>query len=151
MAREISLEVSDRFQPRTDLDFLERVVVATLDYAKRRDLHVSLLLTDDAEIARLHGEFLDDPTPTDVMCFPQQDGDESHVDIVVSVECARREASRRRHAHDAELALYIVHGLLHACDYDDIEPVDRARMRDAEQCVLRSLGYEVAPVDDDNT
>ena len=148
MASEISLEVSDHFQPRTDLAFLERVVAATLAHADR-DMHVSLLLTDDTEIARLHGEYLDDPTPTDVMCFPQHDGEESHVDIVVSVECARREASRRRHSFEAELALYVVHGLLHACGYDDVKPSERRCMREAEQLVLHTLGYEVECVDDE--
>jgi len=108
-----------------------------------QDMEVSLLLTGDDEIGRLHGEFFDDATPTDVICFP----DDGSVDLVVSVECARREARRAGHYIRAELALYIVHGLLHACGFDDLEPVARRRMRDEEQRILRVLGLRVAPVD----
>jgi len=102
-----------------------------------------VLLTDDAEIARLHDRFLNDPSPTDVLSFPMDDG----VDVVVNVERARREAKSRGHTIKAELGLYVIHGLLHACGYDDGNDVDRARMRKAEQDVLELLDLRVAPLE----
>ena len=69
------------------------------------------------------------------------------VDVVVSVERARREANTRGHTIKAELALYLVHGLLHACGYDDVDDADRVRMRNAEQEVLQLLDLQVAPPD----
>ncbi|HEB54484.1 MAG TPA: hypothetical protein ENI87_14630, partial [bacterium] len=81
-ARADVLEVVDRFRPRTERSFVERVVAAVREHVGRPDLEVSLLLTDDDEIAALHGEYLDDPTPTDVMSFALDGGAE----IVVSVE-----------------------------------------------------------------
>ena len=78
----IVVEIVDRGWPRSDRGFVEKVVKTTLAYVQRQDLTVSVLLTDEAEIARLHGEFLDDPTGTDVLSFPMDDG----VDVVVSVE-----------------------------------------------------------------
>ncbi len=140
----VRLEVSDRFRPRTDRAFLRRVVAAALKHVRRQDMRVSLLLTDDAELARLHGEFLGDPSPTDVLSFELDDG----VEVAVSVERARREAGRRGHTIRAEIALYVVHGILHACGYDDADREQRARMRAAEQTVLAALGCRVAPVDE---
>lgn len=130
------VSVIDRFRPRTDRGLVERVISTTLEFAEDRGRDVSLLLTDDAEIARVHGEFLGDPKPTDVISFDLDDT----IDLVVSVECARREARERGHTIRAETALYIVHGLLHACGYDDHCDEDRARMRAAEQEVLARLG-----------
>lgn len=141
----VRFEVDDQFVPATPPAFLVRVVTATLDHLSRSDLAVSLLLTDDAGIARIHGEFMDDPTPTDVISFPMGDS----VELVVNVERARCEAAERGHDAMAELALYIVHGILHACGFDDIESADRLRMRDAELAVLGRLELRVAPVDDD--
>lgn len=137
------VEVVDRWRPRSDRRFVTSVVATTLAFAGRLDLRVSVLLTGEAEIARLHGEFLDDPTATDVLSFPMDDG----VDVVVSVERARREAKKRGHTIKAEVALYLVHGLLHACGYDDCESADRARMRKAEQDVLQLLDLHVAPLE----
>jgi probable rRNA maturation factor len=142
--RRIRLEVNDRFRPRTDRAFLARVVAAALRHEGRTSMPVSLLLADDREIARLHARFLGDPSRTDVISF-EMDG---AADIAVSVECARREAARRGHSIRAELALYVVHGILHACGHDDVRARDRARMREAERAVLASLGLRVAPVDD---
>lgn len=140
---EVEVEVLDRWRPRSDRRFVTRVAQTTLAFVRRKDLRVSVLLTGDAEMARLHGEYLDDPTPTDVLSFPMDDG----VDVVVSVEGARREAKARGHTIKAELALYLVHGLLHACGYDDGDEADRARMRKAERDVLELLGLRIAPVE----
>jgi probable rRNA maturation factor len=141
------LEVTDRFVPATPRRLVERVVGAVLAFVGRPAMPVSLLLTDEAEIAAIHDEFMGDPSATDVISFPLDDG----VDVVVSVERAHREAAARGHLVDAELALYIVHGVLHACGYDDIEPGDRQAMRAAECAVLEGLGYRIAPVDPEST
>ena len=141
--RAIRVTIVDRFRPRTPARFLRSVVEAVLDHAGRRELEVALLLTDDPGIAALHGAFLADPTPTDVMGFPSDDG----VDVVVNVQRARSEASRRGTTIRSEIALYVVHGLLHACGHDDHAPRARARMRVAEREVLARIGLRAAIVD----
>ena len=142
----LRLEVVDRGRPRTEPAFLRRVVRAVLDFVGRPDLAVSLLITDDAEIARLHDEFLGDPTPTDVISFAIDDGAE----LVVSLETAKRCAREQKHTTRAELALYVVHGILHTTGYDDIRVRDRVRMRAAEREVMRRLRLRVRPVDADD-
>ena len=137
------LDVVDRFRPRTGRAFVARVVDAVRAHVGREDLEVSLLLTDDAEIAALHARHLGDPTPTDVMSFALDGGAE----VVVSVETARRVAREAGHAMRAEIALYIVHGILHTVGYDDVDAADRRRMRDAERAILGRLGLSVRDVD----
>jgi rRNA maturation RNase YbeY len=144
-APRLQLEVVDRGRPRSDRTFVRRVVRETLRYVDRLDLPVSLLLTDDDEIAAIHGEHLDDPTPTDVISFDYDDGAE----LVVSVDTARRVAKQHGHTIKAEVALYIVHGLLHCCGFDDIKPRDRKRMRVAEREVMQRLALSVHAVDAD--
>ena len=142
-----NLEINDGYGEPTPAAFLDRVVAAVLNHVERPEMPVSLLLTDDAGIASLHERFLGDASPTDVISFPMDEG----VDVVVSVECAKRESTRHGHAFEAEIALYIVHGILHACEYDDIAAEDRARMRGAEREILASLGLNASSVDGDET
>ncbi|MBL8725109.1 MAG: rRNA maturation RNase YbeY [Planctomycetes bacterium] len=142
-ARRTPVQIVDRGRPRSDAAFLRRVARAALRHGGRPELPVSLLLTDDAEIARLHAEFLGDATPTDVISFDLGDSAE----LVVSVETARRVARERGHRARDEVALYVVHGLLHVCGHDDHGVRARKRMRSAEQAVLAALGLAVAPVD----
>ena len=42
---------------------------------------------------------------------------------------------------DAELALYVIHGLLHLCGYDDHAAEGAASMREKERKYLTQLGY----------
>ena len=141
----LRLEVLDHGRPRTARAFLHRVVRAALRHCDRPDLPVSLLLTDDREIARIHGEFLADPTPTDVISFAI----DGCAELVVSVETARRTARELGHAVAAEVALYVVHGILHVCGFDDTKPRDRIRMRAAERAVMEDLHLELRHVDED--
>lgn len=97
------------------------------------DRKVVVALVDDKTIAEVHGRFLDDPTPTDVISFP-------HGEIVVSAETAAREARSRGIAPLDELMLYVVHGSLHLNGHDDKNPKSSARMRAAERQVLKKLG-----------
>lgn len=149
------LAVVDRGRPRTGLAFLRQVVAATLRFAGREEMRVSILLTDDAEIARVHGEFLGDPTPTDVISFLLDDEDGGPkgqqiggAELIVSVETARRRAQEAGLPVRDEVALYVVHGLLHCCGYDDLRARERRRMRAAEREVLDGLGLTVRAVDD---
>jgi probable rRNA maturation factor len=143
LQRALQLEVVDRGRPRSSRAFVAGVVRATLAFADAGHKPVSLLLTGDAGIAALHEQHLGDPSPTDVMSF-DVDGT---AEIVVNVEMARRVAREHGHAVRAEVALYIVHGLLHTLGYDDTSKRVRTRMRAAERAVLHRLALRVADVD----
>lgn len=143
MSSAVNVSIVDAGEPASDTERLTEVVRATLSFAGRDGLEVAVRITGDREIGAIHDQFLGDPSPTDVMSFDLGDS----VDVVVNVEQARREAAVGDHAGQAELALYVVHGLLHVCGFDDHDPIQRRRMRAAEQQVLRRLGIQVRAVD----
>ena len=67
----------------------------------------------DELLARLHGEFMGDPTPTDVLTFDLRDEGrfEKHVvegEVVVSVDTAMREAMRRGLSLRDEVLRYVI-------------------------------------------
>ena len=138
-----TLEMVDRHRPRTERRFVAEVVAATLESVGRPELEVSLLLTDEREIARIHRRHLGLRSATDVLSF-SVDG---RAEIVISVERARRQARRMGHTIRAEIALYIMHGILHLCGHDDKAPRERRAMRAAEEQILSSLGLRITPVD----
>ncbi len=95
-------------------------------------------LTDDA-LARLHGEFLGDPTPTDVITFEGEPAFGTAGEICVSPDTASRFSSARGRDFSEELLLYVVHGWLHLAGYDDRQPAPKRRMRAAEARALSLL------------
>jgi probable rRNA maturation factor len=91
---------------------------------------ISFVLVSDARIAAVHGEFLRDPTPTEVITF-------HHGEIVLRAETARRAARRRGLPLPAELARYAVHGLLHLAGWSDAAPGEASAMRSVQEKILR--------------
>jgi probable rRNA maturation factor len=62
-------------------------------------------------------------------------------EIIASAEMAAQMAPEGQWSADAELALYVVHGLLHLCGYDDLTPADRSLMKTREILAMNSLGF----------
>jgi probable rRNA maturation factor len=102
---------------------------------------ISVAFLTDRELARLHGEFLADPAPTDVITFGGAPETGSAGEICVSADAARRQLppARRRGGFAAELTLYLVHGWLHLAGHDDLAPGPRRAMRRAEARALEIL------------
>jgi probable rRNA maturation factor len=90
-------------------------------------LEVSLV--SEEEIARIHGEFFDDPTPTDVITF-------AHGELVIGVEAAAAEAEVRDWPLERELLLYLIHGFLHLQGLDDQLPEQFEEMRRLQEEIL---------------
>jgi probable rRNA maturation factor len=106
---------------------------------------LSLVFLTDPALARLHADFLADPTTTDVITF---EGDPSvgvAGEICVSADTAAAYAKRHRHDFSAELTLYVIHGWLHLAGYDDLQPAKKREMRRAEARALKLLRDQKIP------
>lgn len=135
---EIDVEIQD-LQELIDLDHeqidnLVRFVLTRNDHVGR----IGLCFVDDEAISALHQQFMDDPTPTDVITFPLEPVVDGSLDgeIVVSTETALREAPGHQMRADDEVRLYIVHGLLHLLGYDDLDEQGQKTMNRLQQALL---------------
>lgn len=139
--------------PLLDQARVQRAVDAALETDGLSGGSLTVLLVDDAASADLHGQHFDDPTPTDVMTFPDgsthpDDRLVHHGDLAVGVGVAHRVAATRGRPVGDELILYIVHGVLHLLGHDDHHPDDRAAMWELQQEVLGPLGIDIGGMDD---
>jgi probable rRNA maturation factor len=125
---------------------VRRILRAALRHGRREELALSVVFVGDAALARLHRRWLGDGSRTDVIGFDLSDEHSQTGELYVSATCARRVAAQRGVEARRELALYLVHGALHLCGFDDTRPRARARMRRAETALLRALGYPDDPL-----
>ncbi|HEY9154540.1 MAG TPA: rRNA maturation RNase YbeY [Opitutaceae bacterium] len=105
---------------------------------------LSLALLTDSALAKLHADFLDDPTTTDVITFEGDSAFGVAGEICVSVDTARAYAKKHQRDFHEELTLYLVHGWLHLAGYDDLVPAKKRLMRAAEKRAMRFLQEEDA-------
>jgi probable rRNA maturation factor len=140
-----SLAIANR-HPRLRLDRRAlTAAITTLDAQAARFAggcpagELSIVFLSDAALAKLHADFLHDPTPTDVITFEGHPALGVAGEICVSVDTAASYARRHRGKFSRELLLYVIHGWLHLAGYDDLQPVKKRRMRAAEARALRLL------------
>ena len=92
---------------------------------------VEISIIDDKQIAKVHGEFMDDPSPTDVITF-------DYGEILVSAETALSNSEEMQVSLENEVLLYIIHGMLHLGGYLDGSRADFKEMKSLQEMILDS-------------
>jgi probable rRNA maturation factor len=120
---------------------LQRVARHAAAASGFRTGQLSVAVVGAAAMAALHQRFMGEAGPTDVLTFDLG----SHLpagrldaEIVLCADIARRAGTLN--AARAELALYLVHGVLHLAGYDDHNTRSAARMHAREDELLQQLG-----------
>jgi probable rRNA maturation factor len=161
-------------QTAVPVDVLHWVQLAQLVLREERvppTAEVSIVFVGEDAIADLNRRFLDGDGPTDVLAFPiddeplptgrhpdeggrgpgsSDDPDEPPIvlgDVLVCPAVAARQAPEHAQSLEDELALLVVHGVLHLLDYDHAEPDEAARMQQRERELLARFTQRDAPVD----
>lgn len=139
----IALSVKNQ-QEAVDLDFqgLKAAARAVLEGEGVAAAKVAFAVMDDATIHLLNKRHLAHDEPTDVLTFPYTPPGAKRLegDIAIGAEVAKRQAEERGHPVHAELCLYVIHGCLHLCGYDDKTPTGASEMRRKEREYLSKLG-----------
>lgn len=138
------------------------------DRGIKTEAEVSLLFVDEATIAGLNERFLGHEGPTDVLSFPIEDepapsgrypdlggngpgaeGFEEPLlllgDVVICPSVAARNAGAHGVSEDDELALLVVHGLLHLLGLDHQEEAEAERMERLERQLLDRFYRPASP------
>jgi probable rRNA maturation factor len=132
----------------------------------RGNVELSLLFVEEDDIAALNEQFLGHQGPTDVLAFPIDAVDidvmssptSGHSgpdrpppdpsdqplllgDVVLCPAVAERQSGEHAGSYDDEIALLVVHGILHVLGHDHAEPGEAAVMRRRERELLESLHW----------
>ena len=99
---------------------------------------LNLTFVDATEMADLNAEHMGKDGPTDVLSFPLDDSDDLAFegqprllgDVLI---CPQVVAQQAPEAPEDEMALMVVHGVLHILGMDHQEPDEEAEMKAAEQ------------------
>ena len=136
---------------RIDRRRLMRLARSVLRREQVAAAEISVAIVDDQEIHAVNRQFLHHDYPTDVISFllecPSVETSSPDKlptsirrgaakviegEVVISAETALRHAARFGTSPQHEVALYLVHGVLHLCGYDDQTPKEKRLMRRRE-------------------
>ena len=98
---------------------------------------MSILLVNDKRIHELNRHYRNVESVTDVLAFSMQEGEFGYInpdllgDVVISVEAAQRQAQEAGHPLGQEVAILLIHGLLHLVGFEHKEK-EKARLMEAK-------------------
>jgi len=127
------------------LEAVARQVLAAENISAKTEM--GLVIATGERVRQLNRDYLGEDEPTDVLAFSAREeaADQSpfiqppdgvlHLgEVIISYPQAVIQAEERRHPLKKELAILLIHGLLHLLGYehDELEPERRMRAREAE-------------------
>jgi len=134
----IEVQAAPRFAGKVDVELLRRVTVEVLrGEGMEGEIALSVVITDDEAVQELNRRFRGVDASTDVLAFGgAQEGDFVTApgepaylgDVVISYPRAVAQAEECGHSVDRELALLVVHGVLHLVGYDHVDEAERVEM-----------------------
>jgi probable rRNA maturation factor len=152
---EINISIKRNMDLPIEKNWLEKIARRVLEAENiTSSAEMGLLVTDSKTIQKLNRIYRGEDKPTDVLAFEMTsgmnqepelqfvsapDGIKHLGEVVISYPQAEKQAQEQGHGVTRELALLIVHGILHLLGYDHGVPEDEQKMRDKENKVLSML------------
>jgi probable rRNA maturation factor len=143
---EITVELVEYFKGvEFDWGRLKKMAVSICRQFGLSSAMVSVVVLDDESMRKANKRFLKKDAVTDVISFDLSDEDkaERNFELVINGERARKEGESRGHKPEGELALYVVHGLLHNLGFDDSDETKAEKMHRQEDEILQQFDYKI--------
>ncbi|MGB9800777.1 MAG: rRNA maturation RNase YbeY [Thermanaerothrix sp.] len=142
----INLVISPSFESTIPQKVILQSAEAVLLH-ERKDVDLSIVISDNQELQRLNREFLGHDAPTDVLSFPlgEIDPDTRRLyagDVIISWEKVVEQAQKSGHSLECELALLVIHGVLHLFGYDHATKDEKQEMWQIQGNILKNLGCD---------
>jgi probable rRNA maturation factor len=125
---------------------IQRTAKAILNALECPEGELSILIVDDAEIARINKTYLGRSGPTNVIAFPMTEGQFGDInpnllgDVVISLDTAAREARDDCVSLESRFDQLLIHGILHLFGFDHEQTSEEdKRMAEKAQELLEFL------------
>ena len=150
MREQIDIHVEQKFQVVVDEGWVRRVTQTVLKAeGMAPPYELSLVFTDPETVKQLNRDYRGVDEPTDVLAFymlPQKKAEDYFAlppngvtrlgEVIISYPQAVEQSKEQGHSPERELALLVIHGILHLLGYDHEEPEKEATMRAKERELL---------------
>ncbi len=153
---QIDIRIEPEFRALVDRGCIRKIVRHVLKAEQvAPPYEVSLVFTNSEKVRQLNRHYRGVDQPTDVLAFymHQQSGSDSsftlppdgvsHLgEVIVSCPQALAQAREQGHSAQRELALLVIHGILHLLRYDHEESREAKKMRAREKELLEKYSPE---------
>jgi probable rRNA maturation factor len=151
---ELDIRINRRINCHLDINWLRKIVDKALSVSGLKSpVELSVVITSDQAIKKLNKKYRDLNETTDVLSFALTETSVSEVaqfltppdgiihlgEIAISYPQAIKQSEQENHSVENEMALLLVHGVLHLTGYDHDEPQREKIMKSLESQILEDL------------
>ena len=118
----------------------------------KAEAELSLVITDDKQIAEINFQYLNRSGPTNVIAFPMGDPEFPEVqpellgDVIISLQTAEKEAVEAQYTIAERFTELLIHGILHLLGYDhETNEADARQMAEKSRALTDHLGKNNLP------
>ncbi|NLD45747.1 MAG: rRNA maturation RNase YbeY [Clostridiaceae bacterium] len=115
--------------------FIKKVITIK----QRKTGNLSFIFTSDKSLLKINQEFLGHDYFTDVISFDYGDNDIINGEVYISIDRVKKNSRKFETDLNIELTRVMLHGVLHLCGMNDIDPDERMQMRMEEEKFLKML------------
>lgn len=149
------LEINNLTTNQIDQDFLKTIARTVLEGedqpAEPAECNISLAIVGENRIRKINKMYRGKNRVTDVLSFPEQEvkigkfkvgPTQSYSglgEIIICLKRVKKNARRAETSLDQELALVLIHGILHLLGYNHNKDEQAQQMREKEQFYLKKL------------
>lgn len=150
--QKISIDIEETLSNPPPSTWLRRLVKEVLAAEGAGPVEMGLVIAGDDTVQRLNRDYRRIDAPTDVLAFSLQetsspeepfilppDGLTHLGEVIICQPQAERQALEQGHSLRRELAILLVHGILHLLGYDHETPEEEPKMKAEEQRILSLL------------
>ena len=150
---EINVLFDTGFKRVLDKDWLSGVAEKALTAEHQTDAEMGILITGQEKIRSLHKKYMGEDSFTDVLSFAMREkgpadapdfvfptGDVAHLgEVIISYPQAEIQAAEHGHSTRIEVAILLIHGVLHLLGYDHDVPERQQKMQAREKAILKLI------------
>ena len=151
---EISVLVDEHLETGLEVSWLEGIARQVLEaQGVGAQAELGLFIATQERVKQLNRDYLDRDEPTDVLAFSAGEGVEAELppfvpppdgvlhlgEVIISYPQAVIQAEEHHHSVEKEIAILIIHGVLHLLGYEHDKPELERQMRDREEELLGGI------------
>ncbi|MFO7861921.1 MAG: rRNA maturation RNase YbeY [Desulfosalsimonas sp.] len=127
-------------------DQIQTTARELLNALDKAEAELSLVITDDEQIAEINHQYLNRSGPTNVIAFPMGDPEFPEVqpellgDVIISLQTAEKEAVEAQYTMTERFTELLIHGILHLLGYDhETNDADARQMAEKSRALTEHL------------
>ena len=148
---EINVLFDEGFEGASTRHWLIEVAGKALTAENQTDVEMGILITGQERMRQLHLEYMGEDSPPTCCRSPcgkkarrtrpisfSPPGDAAHLgEVIISYPQAEIQAAEHGHSTKKEVAILLIHGVLHLLGYDHDEPERQKKMQAREKAILK--------------